>query len=152
MVARALTLILCGTVLSACASANIRDLSNRPPFNRYVGRTVPLLRPAYLIEEDFWTGPQYGIMDRWMRGALNNPLPVGHPIHLDGVKVNPSFSPCALAVGRTFVPSLGKEVPIHLYWAGPSRIQAGEYAMFRAPWEPKSVPEIRTTNDPAFLR
>ena len=151
MVARGLTLILCGTVLSACASDNIRDLSNHPPFNRYVGRTVHLLRPAYLIEEDFWTGPQYGIMDGWMRGALNHPLPVGHPIHLDSVKVNPSFSPYALAVGRTFVPSLGKEVPIHLYWAGPG-IRGGEYSIGRAPWEPMSVPEIRTTHDPAFLR
>jgi hypothetical protein len=150
MVARRLTLILCGAVLSACASDNIRDLSNRPPFNKYVGRTVPLLRPAYLIEEDFWTGPQYGIMDGWMHGALNRPLPVGHPMHVDSVKINPTFSPCALAVGRTFVPALGKEVSFHLYWAGPG--VGAAYAIGRAPWEPKSVPEIRNTNDPAFLR
>jgi hypothetical protein len=152
MVARALTLVLWATALSACASDNIRDVSNRPPFNKYVGHTVHLLRPAYLIEEDFWTGPQYGVMNGWMRGALRRPLPVGHPIHIDGVKVNRSFSPYALAVGRTFVPSLGREVPFHLYWAGPSRVQAGEYTIRRAPWEPKSVPEIRTTTDPAFLR
>ena|SRR5207249_3238691 len=150
MVTRGITLTVWATVLFACASDNIRDLSNRPPFNKYVGRTVPLLRPAYLIEEDFWTGPQYGIMDGWMHGALNRPLPVGHPIHLDSVKVNPAFSPYALAVGHTFVPALGKEVSFHLYWAGPG-VRAA-YAIGRAPWEPKSVPEIRNIDDPAFLR
>jgi hypothetical protein len=145
MVARGLMLIVCATVLFACASDNIRDLSNRAPFNRYVGRTVHLLRPAYLIEEDFWTGPQYGISDGRMRGALDHPLPVGHPIHLDSVKVNPAFSPYALALGHTFVPALGKEVPFHFYWAAPD-------GLGRAPWEPKSVPEFQFINDPAFLR
>jgi hypothetical protein len=150
MVARCLAVVFCGAFLSACASDNIRDVSNRPPFNKYVGRSVPLLRPAYLIDEDFWTGPQYGIMDGWMRGALPRPLPVGHPIHLDSVKVNPAFSPYALALGHTFVPALGKEVQFHMYWAGPGI--RGACAIGRAPWEPNSVPEIRTSNDPPFLR
>src|SRR2546423_5936219 len=141
MVARGLTLILCGTVLSGCASDNIRDVSNRPPFNKYVGRTVHLLRPAYLMYEDFWTGPQYGISTGHVGGVKDLPLPVGHSIRLDSVKVNPVFSPYALAIGHTFVPALGKEVPVHMYWAGPDGIG-------RAPWEPKSVPEFRFINDP----
>ena len=151
MVARRLTLILCGSVLAACVSDNIRDVSNRPPFNKYVGRTVRLLRPAYLMYEDFWTGPQYGISTGHVGGVVDLPLPVGHSIYIESVKVNPTFSPYALAVGSTFVPALGKEVSIHMYWAGPG-IRGGEYSIGRAPWEPKSVPEIRTIHDPAFLR
>lgn len=145
MVAHGITLTVCAAALFACASDNIRDLSNRPPFNRYVGRTVPLLRPAYLIDEDFWTGPQYGITAGRMRGVLEPPLPVGHPIHIDSVKVNPAFSPYALALAHTFVPALGKEVAFHCYWAAPG-------GLGRAPWEPKSVPEFRFINDPGFLR
>src|SRR5437870_2231930 len=91
MVARGLTLILCGTVLSACASDNIRDLSTRPPFNRYVGRTVHLLRPAYLMYEDFWTGPQYGISTGHVGGVIDLPLPVGHRFTSTVSKLIPRF-------------------------------------------------------------
>ena len=146
MVARGFTLIVCATALLACASENIRDLSGRPRFNRYAGRTVHLHRPAYLIEEDFWTGPQYALSEQAnMKGALRQPLPVGHPIHLDSVKINPAFSPYALALGHTFVPALGKEVSFHYYWAAPD-------GFGRAPWEPNSVPEFEFFKDPAFLR
>lgn len=61
LVARCFAVLFCGAVLSAFAKDNIPDLSSRPPFNAYVGRNVHLLRPAYLIYEDFWTGPEHGI-------------------------------------------------------------------------------------------
>jgi|SRR5882724_6874108 len=151
MLARCLTVLFCGAVLSACEKDDIRDLSSRPPFNAYVGRTVHLLRPAYLIYEDFWTGPEYGISDARIGGTPDYPLPVGHPIHIDTVEKNSAFGPYLLAHGHTFFPVLGKEVSVHLYWAGPG-IRSAEYILGRAPWEPRSVPEIRTTHDPAFLR
>jgi hypothetical protein len=95
--------------------------------------------------EDFWTGPQYGISTGHVGGVVDLALSVGHSIHIDSVKLNPTFAPYALALGRTFVPALGKEVPVHFYWASLDGIG-------RAPWEPKSVPEFQFINDPAFLR
>ena len=162
MVARCLAVLFCGAALSAFAKDNIRDLSSRPPFNAYVGRTVHLLRPAYLIYEDFWTGPEYGIASGRSIGAVSSDgthwhfagkyrLPVGHPIHIDSVKKNSAFGPDLVAHGHTFVPALGKQVSVHLYWAAPG-IRGGEYVLVRAPWEPKSVPEIQISHDPAFLR
>jgi hypothetical protein len=162
MVTRCLAVLFCGTVLPAFAKDNIRDLSSRPPFNAYVGHTVRLLRSASLVYEDFWTGPEYGIASGRNIGSVSSDgihwhpaakyhLPVGHRIHVDTVEKNPAFSPYLLARGHTFVPALGKQVSIHFYWAGPG-IGAGEYAIGRAPWEPKSVPEIRTSHDPTFLQ
>lgn len=145
MAARCLTLVLCGAILLGCSSDKIRDLSGHPPFNAYVGRTVHLLEPVYLMYEDFWTGPEYGISTAPITGEENYPLRVGHPIYIDSVKLNLAFTPYLLAHGHTFVPALGKEMPVHFYW-GDLKV------LDRAPWEPKTLPEIRTINDPALLR
>src|SRR5947209_18227614 len=102
MAVRCLAVLFCCAALSASAKDNIRDLSSRPPFNTYVGRTVHLQRLASLVYEDFWTGPEYGIASGWNIGSVSSDgihfrpaaeyhLPAGHRIHIDTVEKNPAF-------------------------------------------------------------
>jgi hypothetical protein len=152
MVPRAFVLILSIAVLSACVSGNNRDIGSRAPFNAYLGRTVTLLRPVYVFDNrgESLTMPRYSISD----GPINSVppdygfcrLPVGHPVHLESVRLKVGFDSGAFptALGHTFVPKLGKEVDFYYYWGF-------RQTLFRAPWEPFSVPDRRTINDSALL-
>jgi hypothetical protein len=120
MVGRFLAIVVSISLVSGCMAGNNRDLSTHPPFSAYVGRTVSLLRPAYVIYEDNWTMPKYGIRETPLHDRLspNYPLSAGHLIHIDSVRLKVTFDSGAwpTALGHTFVPQLGKEVRVFYYW------------------------------------
>ena len=139
-------------LLTACVAGNNRDLSHHAPFNAYAGRTVELLRPVYVFDDhgDNFTMPRYNISD----GPINSVppdygfcrLPPGHRVHIDSVRLKVGFDSGAFptALGHTFIPALGKDVEFYCYLGV-------RQTLFRAPWEPLSVPARRNVEDPNFL-
>jgi hypothetical protein len=150
-VSRILAILTAGFLLTACVAGNNRDLSRRTPFNAYAGRTVTLLRPVYVFDNrgEALTMPPYSISD----GPINSVppdygfcrLPAGHQVHIDSIRLKVGFDSGAFptALGHTFVPTLGKEVEFYSYLGV-------HQTLFRAPWEPLSVPARRTISDSAL--
>ena len=154
MLLQPVTLVLvCGLLLSGCIAGNNTDLSRRQPFSAYSTRTVPLLRPAYVFDNvgQYLTMPRYNISEypinsarlvdgRWEPrtdyGICR--LPSGHPVQIDSVKLKAGFDSgtSVTALGRTFLPSAGREVAFFFSWGGTD-------VLFRAPWEPLAVPRRR---------
>lgn len=147
--ARAGFVAVVSIVMSACVAGKGRDLSNHAPFNAYSGRTLALLRPVYVFDNhgESISLPRYSIDD----GPINTVppdfgfcrLPAGHVVHLDRVILDVGFdSGCLpMAIGRTFVPALGKEVRFYYYWGF-------QRSLSRAPWEPSNVPSHRESTNP----
>jgi hypothetical protein len=146
---------LLSLLLSGCDSS--RNISNRDPFYDYVGKTVELRRPVWVLHRmNPWFGgkgvmsirrAQYGIIQEWTAwqgrgefgqyGRVLTALPVGHKVRIDSVRDEiVADEEQIIAYGHTTIPPGTNELSFAYPW--------GEFwILWRAPWEPDDTPKER---------
>lgn len=147
---------LSGMIFSGCMAGNNKDLGGIPPFNRYAGRTVRVLRRTYVYydaAEGTISMPLYSVddtpsqRDTYFECYLVCTLPPRYPIHIDTVRLKVGFDTggAAFALGHLTVPGTHKQIPFWYDWGDIGH--AKRDMIYRAPWEPATEPYLnfRTT-------
>jgi hypothetical protein len=130
-------------LLTGCI--NSYNISTKKPFQVYVGRTVPLQRPALVVgSASIWTrsdgvssvlSARYGLIDldatNMGYGPILGELPVGHRVTIDSVRDEAwGDSGQITAYGHTTIPPSTNRVSFIYPWG------VAVSALHVAPWEP----------------
>jgi hypothetical protein len=138
-------LLLCGCITS---------VSHRPPFNQYVGKVVKTQRTAILYTDGAWDSntemlfspPKQVLYLRepprsesdYRNESRVATLPPGQDLRLLEVRREVGDGIVTYdAVGEVYVPAWKRSVKFHHTWGAYDKI-------WRAPWEPSSVPAVRS--------
>jgi hypothetical protein len=140
-----------------------RDVSQSHPFNNYVGKTVELQAPVWVVNRkhgnkigvDGLRRTQYGIAEAPGHGTLHGyfgealvTLPQGHPVTIDSVRYEVWSSgdyDQITAYGRTTLPPGTNEVSFAYAWGGGNIMR-----LWCAPWEPEGTPNRKYSNTSNF--
>jgi hypothetical protein len=132
-------------LISGCV--NSYNVSKKQPFCDYVGRTVPLQRPALVVHcmselGGGWAGvhsilyARYGLIDvadtNMGYGPVLGELPVGHHVTIVSVR-DEAYGDAGwiIAYGHTAIPPSTNQVSFVYHWG------VAMSALKRAPWEPE---------------